>query len=67
MMTRAGGDPYLSPEAWRAAAPATQGSWWQAWQPWLAQHSGARQKPPRMGSKAFPVLGDAPGTYVMEQ
>lgn len=67
MMVRASGDPYMSPEAWQAAAPSTPGSWWNAWQPWLAQHSAAPQSPPRSGSKAYPVLADAPGTYVLEK
>ena len=65
MLTRAAGGHPLAPDAWLAAAPEVQGSWWPAWQQWLAAHSGAPAKPPRMGMAKNPPLADAPGSYVL--
>jgi polyhydroxyalkanoate synthase len=33
---RTSNERYLDPEAWEAATPAQEGSWWPAWQHWLA-------------------------------
>jgi polyhydroxyalkanoate synthase len=64
--TREHDKPYLAPDAWAQQAPRKQGSWWPEWQGWLERHSGSRVAPPSAGNTAagFPVLGDAPGTYV---
>ncbi|HMN21911.1 MAG TPA: alpha/beta fold hydrolase [Ottowia sp.] len=65
--TRGAGERYVDPERWRAEAPLHQGSWWPAWQHWLAQHSAGRVAPPALGSrhkKRYTPLDDAPGTYV---
>ncbi len=69
IQTRGFGAPYVAPDAWAAAAPRREGSWWPAWTEWLRQRSGAPQAPPRTGAAAlgYPVLGEAPGTYVMEK
>ena len=48
--TRAHGDRYLDPDAWQATAPQHEGSWWPAWQAWLAGRSGARVAPPALGA-----------------
>lgn len=58
---------HLDPEAFVASIAPVEGSWWPAWQRWLAERSGRPGKPPPLGaSKAGrPVLGDAPGTYVL--
>ena len=61
--TRAAGDRYIDPQLWRAETPMNEGSWWPAWQQWLAQRSAGRVAPPAMGGTQAP-LGDAPGTYV---
>ena len=61
--TRAAGDRYIDPQLWRAETPLNEGSWWPAWQQWLAQRSAGRVAPPAMGGTQAP-LGDAPGTYV---
>jgi polyhydroxyalkanoate synthase len=44
------------------------GSWWPYWHDWLAQRSSARVAPPATGApeKGLPVLGDAPGEYVLQ-
>ncbi|SLN66255.1 PHA/PHB synthase family protein [Oceanibacterium hippocampi] len=66
--TKHAGDKYVAPEAWQAMVPRREGSWWTAWQPWLAGHSGGLTAPPAMGApdKGLPPLCDAPGTYVLQ-
>ncbi len=58
---------YMSPDDWLAGTPTQQGSWWPAWQEWLAQRSGRRVNPPAMGAPESGYLprGDAPGEYVL--
>ncbi|MBN8505758.1 MAG: polyhydroxyalkanoic acid synthase [Burkholderiales bacterium] len=55
---------WLAPEDWPAQAESHEGSWWPAWQQWLAEHSGAPVR-----ARALPVrsLGEAPGQYVMQR
>ena len=61
-------DPYLPPDIWFAEAPLREGSWWPAWQGWLAAASGRPCEPPRQGAPehALPPLMPAPGSYVLE-
>jgi len=57
----------LTPDEWLKSAPLHEGSWWPAWEQWLAEHSGAAQEPARVpASRASDgaELADAPGTYV---
>lgn len=61
--TRSAGARYVDPQTWRAETPLNKGSWWPAWQQWLARRSTERVSPPAMGGTQAP-LGDAPGTYV---
>ncbi len=58
---------YVAPDDWLAAAPQIEGSWWPAWQDWLGVRSGAKTQPPHTGSKAYPAVCAAPGTYVLER
>ena len=67
MLTRPAGGNYLPPDAWLAAATDTPDSWWPAWLAWLKARSGTPVKPPRAGATAYPPVGDAPGTYVLEK
>jgi polyhydroxyalkanoate synthase len=57
----------ITADEWLKKAPLHEGSWWPAWQRWLADHSAARQIPARMpatrGSDGASIA-DAPGTYV---
>ncbi len=53
----------IDPDDWKAAAPVTQGSWWEAMHAWLAERSGRPGKSPAF--KREQVLCDAPGEYVM--
>ncbi|MGQ0619745.1 MAG: PHA/PHB synthase family protein [Panacagrimonas sp.] len=61
--------PYQSPDEWAASAESFDGSWWPAWQKWLAEHSADQQiTPPEIGqAKTYSVLGEAPGTYVLQR
>ncbi len=56
-----------TPDEWRAAAQASNGSWWTDWFAWLAERSGKEAAPPAMGGKRYPPLQDAPGSYVLEK
>jgi polyhydroxyalkanoate synthase len=49
---------------WAAQTPSQEGSWWTAWQQWLANHSGPQVAARPVPAKA--VLCDAPGEYVMQ-
>jgi poly[(R)-3-hydroxyalkanoate] polymerase subunit PhaC len=65
--TRSHGTRYMDPDTWLATAPRYEGSWWPAWQAWLAVRSEEHVAPPAMGAaeKGYSVLGDAPGNYVL--
>ena len=65
--TRPAGGSYIAPDEWMQLAPLEEGSWWPAWQEWLAAHSSAKTRPPRLGANGHEPLGDAPGTYVLEK
>ncbi|MCD2188537.1 PHA/PHB synthase family protein [Actinomycetospora soli] len=53
------------PDAWRQRSTEVQGSWWETWIAWIDERGGEKQDPPPVGSEAHPVLGDAPGQYVL--
>ena len=53
------------PDAWQAGAEEQRNTWWNDWASWIATRSGAIRVPPGIGSAAYPVIGDAPGTYVL--
>jgi len=59
-----GEDTTTDPETWRSAGTKHSGSWWQDWTEWSDARAGAHIKPPAMGSRRYPALGDAPGDYV---
>lgn len=68
LLLRAEGGSYVAPDEWLESAPRTQGSWWPAWQQWLTERSTAPEvKPPRMGSRKYRPLDDAPGRYILEK
>jgi polyhydroxyalkanoate synthase len=62
------GDTHVDADAWQQATPVHPGSWWPAWQCWLAEHSGDRVPPPHVGAPdaGLPPIADAPGSYVRE-
>ena len=54
---------WISADEWLQSAEKVEGSWWTAWQAWLAAHSSAPVK-----AKPIPAANaicDAPGEYVM--
>jgi len=53
-------------DSWQEQARRHEGSWWPAWHAWLLQHgSGALVSARRID--AGNVLGDAPGSYVLQR
>jgi len=69
MSIQKGGKIYVDPERWVDVTPVREGSWWTAWQDWLARDSGEKLPPPRTGAedKGIVPLYDAPGRYVMKE
>ncbi len=55
-------------DTWRETAEQKSGSWWEAWADWTTDVAGA-QVPARkrLGSRAHPMLAEAPGLYVRDQ
>ncbi|WP_262268682.1 PHA/PHB synthase family protein [Microvirga yunnanensis] len=68
VLTRSSVGHYLDPDTWTKIAPRFEGSWWPEWSEWLRLHSGELVAPPEMGApeRGYPVLCDAPGTYVLQ-
>jgi polyhydroxyalkanoate synthase len=68
VLTRKHDGKYLDPDAWLAAAPRHEGSWWPNWVGWLQARSGKPVAPPSMGAarKGLKPICRAPGTYVMQ-
>ncbi len=54
-------------EEWRKGAAFHEGSWWPSWEAWLRRRSGALVKARTPGDSGRPVLGPAPGTYVLSR
>ncbi len=59
-------DQYIDPDTWRETTQIQSGSWWPAWQKWLAERSSGTVAAPNMGAAelGYAPLVDAPGTYV---
>lgn len=62
-------DRYVDADTWYKKTKSTGGSWWPAWEKWLAKISGKKVDPPEMGSprEGITPLEDAPGTYVLQK
>lgn len=69
LSTQSAENKYIDPDTWLQLNQEHDGSWWPAWQKWLAKHSNGRVSPPHIGSrrKQYVPLCSAPGTYVFEQ
>jgi polyhydroxyalkanoate synthase len=63
------GDRYIDPDTWQATTARQEGSWWPAWQTWLQGHSSGMVAAHSVGApdRGYPPLGDAPGTYVLQE
>ncbi|MFY0691942.1 MAG: class I poly(R)-hydroxyalkanoic acid synthase [Paracoccaceae bacterium] len=57
--------PMDDPESWLKEAAFHEGSWWPRWESWLKKRSGKQVEARIPGSESHPVLGPAPGTYVL--
>ena len=53
--------PFVAPEDWFSQTKIEDGSWWPAFDAWLADHSTGKRKPITAPDNA---LGAAPGVYV---
>jgi polyhydroxyalkanoate synthase len=67
--TRIPNGAYLDPDFWQAQTPYTEGSWWPAWEVWLAQRSDKTVAPPPLGTpeSRYGACRDAPGIYVLQR
>jgi polyhydroxyalkanoate synthase subunit PhaC len=57
-------EPCTDAESWKSVATEVSGSWWTDWDNWLQKQSGGMIKARKPGSKEYPPLEDAPGSYV---
>ncbi len=55
------------PAEWLKGAKEHPGSWWTDWGQWAASHAGASVAARQPGSKRYPALEDAPGSYVRQR
>ena len=51
-------------DEWLAGAEAHEGSWWNDWGQWLAEHGGDHVTARKVGSKKHAPIEPAPGSYV---
>ena len=62
-------NPETPPDAeqWLKGAQRHEGSWWDHWVAWLSERSGDRVAAPQAaGSRLFPPIERAPGTYIFQ-
>jgi polyhydroxyalkanoate synthase len=58
-------DGYDDPEVWLKEANETKGSWWPYWVEWIKDFDRSEVSARQPGSNPhFPVIEDAPGSYV---
>ena len=57
------------PQEWlEGAGERHGGSWWPHWRQWIQARSGdSRPAPKKLGSRKYPPLCAAPGTYVLQR
>lgn len=60
--TRSREGAYADADTWQKRTPEHEGSWWPAWESWLAVRAGKKTKPPPMD----PRHHNAPGRYVLQ-
>jgi polyhydroxyalkanoate synthase len=54
----------VTPDDWLATATPHEGSWWPAWEEWVAANGGGMVKARVPGDGKLTPLEDAPGSYV---
>ena len=53
------------PQQWKDGATLQSGTWWDDWTKWVAKQGGPKvAAPAKLGSKEYPVIENAPGSYV---
>jgi polyhydroxyalkanoate synthase subunit PhaC len=62
MSTHEHDGPYVDPDSWQSETRVREGSWWPAWEHWLARLAGPWVAPAPPGRS----LRDAPGQYVLQ-
>jgi polyhydroxyalkanoate synthase len=69
MHTKLMNQHYLDPERFLSEVRPNNGSWWPQWVAWLGARSGALTAVPPMSAprSGYPMFGDAPGVYVLQQ
>jgi polyhydroxyalkanoate synthase len=55
------------PDAWFERATERPGSWWPDWTGWLSRYAGGEVPARQPGSKDYPSLEPAPGSYVKQK
>ena len=58
---------HADPDQWLAQATRQSGSWWPDWQQWLNGHCTEQVPARNPGSKQYPAIEDAPGSYVAKR
>jgi len=69
MASRQEDSVYIDPDTWQQRTPSYEGSWWPAWQQWLAKRSTVPVAAPGMGAPkaGYPAICNAPGTYIYQK
>lgn len=62
MAVRAFDGAYVDADSWQQEAPQHEGSWWPAWETWLAARAGKKIRAPILDKGQM----DAPGLYVLQ-
>ena len=56
------------PQEWKSAAQLHESTWWEDWTEWIGARGGPEvAAPERLGSKDYPLLEAAPGSYVRDR
>lgn len=53
-------------DEWQADAKEHKGSWWVHWHQWVTTLNDSTIPAREVGSKEYPVLGEAPGSYALK-
>jgi len=54
-------------DTWITKASEKPGSWWNEWTQWIQDYTGGQIKARQPGSKEYPAIEDAPGSYVLRE
>ena len=62
-----GGKPTGSLDEWAANTKEHPGSWWHNWHEWILAVNDDMVSPREIGSKTYPAIENAPGSYVKKK